>query len=447
MKLTRKMTLIGGGSYAWTDILFTTFIDNDFFGKETELCLYDINEKSLNNVYSYCQAYNEKYADKAITLTKTLDEDQALDGADYVIIAISHGGLQPELEDHYIARRHGFYNIKGSESGIAGASRTVRNVPEFIRIARKMNLLCPGAKLLNVTNPLTALTRCVHKYADVEAIGFCHGVVDCVKVLRPLLGVTDYNDISFSVTGLDHCSYLTDIRVRGEDALEILRNKGVIEDAWAGKSIVELEDKFAGMDDNRLRFIIWDILGCLPSITDDHCAEFFYQITGTKENREFFNMHYDRIEERKKIIDNATGRIMKWLDKNEVPSYYVGREVLHKAVEAFEGGRKFYDVINYRNKGQVPELPMDTVVETFANIDATGVHPSIASPMPKAVEAVVRSTALREEMFMEAAVEWDVNKLTSALAIDPLVQDFRQVRQIAREILDYNAQFLPKGWV
>jgi alpha-galactosidase/6-phospho-beta-glucosidase family protein len=81
----------------------------------------------------------------------------------------------------------------------------------------------------------------------------------------------------------------------------------------------------------------------------------------------------------------------------------------------------------------------------MVTVDATGFHPAIANPLPMAAQAIVFPTALREEMFMEAAVEWDVHKLTSALCIDPLVQDFTRVRDVARDILDYNRQFLPKN--
>jgi alpha-galactosidase/6-phospho-beta-glucosidase family protein len=62
--------------------------------------------------------------------------------------------------------------------------------------------------------------------------------------------------------------------------------------------------------------------------------------------------------------------------------------------------------------------------------------------MPKAVEAIVRPTVLREELFMEAAVEWNADKLVAALAIDPLVQDFRRVRAVVQDMMDYNAQWL-----
>ena len=51
MKL--KIAMIGGGSYSLAYGLFSTFLDNPFFDKETELCLYDINEKALNDVYTF----------------------------------------------------------------------------------------------------------------------------------------------------------------------------------------------------------------------------------------------------------------------------------------------------------------------------------------------------------------------------------------------------------
>lgn len=444
MKL--KISMIGGGSYSWTYGLFSTFLDNSFFGHETELCLYDINAKSLEDVYTFCSYYNQQYPDKAITLTKTLREDEALTGSDYVVVAISHGGLAAELEDHYIARRHGFYNVKGSESGIAGASRTMRHVPEFIRIARKMKQLCPDAVLLNVTNPLSALTHCVQRYADVQAIGFCHGIRNHLEILLPYFGAKSFDEVSFSVSGVDHCSFLTDVRFHGQDALQIMRDKGMIEAAWAGKNNITFDDPFAGRENQRIRFILWDMLGCMPGLSDEHCAEFYYQTTGTKENRDRFGMHYDRIQDRSASVKRLRDNIVVPLETGHMPPFRVSDERPDRVIEALEGGREFYDSMNYRNLGQARELPLDTVVETMVTFDATGVHPAIANPLPKAAQAIVLPTALREELFMEAAVEWDARKLTSALCIDPLVQDFTRVRAVVQDIMDYNAQWLPKNW-
>ena len=439
-----KISMIGGGSYSWTYGLYSTFLDNPFYDKETELCLYDINEKALNDVYAFCKYYNDRSPEKAITLTKTLSEDEALEGSDFVVIAISHGGLEAELEDHRIPRRYGFYNVKGSESGIAGASRTIRHVPEFIRIARKMKRLCPNASILNVTNPLTALTRCVQKYADVHAVGFCHGIRNHLEILLPYFGAKSFDEVSFSVSGVDHCSFLTDIRFHGQDALKIMRDKGMIEAAWAGKSNITYDDPFAGRENQRIRFILWDMLGVMPGLSDEHCAEFYYQTSGTQENRDRFGMHYDRIADRSNSVKRLRDQIVVPLETGNMPALRISDERPDRVIEALMGGREFYDVVNYRNLGQVRELPLDTVVETMVTFDATGAHPAIANPLPMAAQAIVIPTALREEMFMEAAVEWDANKLTSALCIDPLVQDFTKIRDVVKDLMDYNAQFLPK---
>ena len=443
MKL--KITMIGGGSYSWTYGLFSTFLDNPFYDRETELCLYDIDENALSDVFAFCSYYNNRYPEKSIRLTQSLNEDKALDGADYVVAAISHGGLKAELEDHLIARRHGFYNVKGSESGIAGASRTIRHVPEFLRIARKMKSLCPDATMLNVTNPLTALTRCVQKYEDVHAVGFCHGIRNHLEILLPYFGAKGFDDVSFSVSGVDHCSFLTDVRFRGQDALKIMRDKGMIEAAWAGKSNISYDDPFAGRENQRIRFIVWDMLGCMPGLSDEHCAEFYYQTTGTQENRDLFGMHYDRVADRPASAKRMRDDIVIPLQTGQMPPLRISEERPDRVIEALQGGRQFYDVVNYRNLGQVRELPMDTVVETMVTFDATGVHPAIASPLPKAAQAIVLPTALREELFMEAAVEWDARKLASALCIDPLVQDFTRIRDVVKDIMDYNAQWLPKN--
>ncbi len=442
MKL--KISMIGGGSYSWTYGLFSTFIANPFFDKETELCLYDINAKALDDVYTFCTYYNNMFPDKAITLKKTLCEDEALEGSDFVVVAISHGGLEAELEDHYIARRHGFYNVKGSESGIAGASRTVRHVPEFVRIAKKMKRLCPKAVMLNVTNPLTALTHCVQKYAGVEAVGFCHGIRNHLEILLPYFGAKGFEDVSFSVSGVDHCSFLTDVKFHGEDALEIMRKKGMIEAAWAGKTNITYDDPFAGRENQRIRFIVWDMLGVMPGLSDEHCAEFYYQTTGTPVNRDLFGMHYDRIVDRTTSVKRLRENITIPLETGKMPEFHVSDERPDRVIEALSGGRPFYDVVNYRNLGQVRELPNDIVVETFVNFDATGAHPAIANPLPLAAQNIVIPTAVREQMFMEAAIDWDVNKLAAAISVDPLVQDFTKTRKVAQEILDYNAQFITK---
>ena len=437
-----KITMVGGGSYGWTDSLYKSFLINPFFNRETEICLMDINEKALEEMAAYCEQFNRAHPQRALTLSHTTCMEKAMEGADYAIVAIGHGGLEAEIEDHRIARRNGFYNIKGSEAGVAGASRTIRHVPEMTRIAGILKRQSPNAMLLNVTNPLTAITRAVEKYAGVKAIGFCHGVKNHLGVLAPYIGAESVDDLDFVVAGVDHASFLLDIRFHGRNALDILRKKGMIEAAWRGNTGITFDDPFAGRENQRIRFIIWDVLGYMPAISDEHCGEFFYQAIGTPELRERFGMHYDRIADRTQSVERFQGAIRQRLASGDMALPDSVGEVLDQAIEALEGGRRFRDVLNYRNLGQVDNLPRDAVVETLCEIDSTGVHPIWAGSLPPIVETVVRPLAVREEMYMEAAMEWDERKLSAALAMDPIVNDFTRVRKVAAEIMAYNRRFL-----
>lgn len=436
-----KITLVGGGSYSWTPVLVQNFLNNPFF-KDITFCLMDLNETALNEVHRLCQLHGRELPANGIQFTKAMKLEEALSGASYVIVAISQGGLDAELEDHRIARRYGFYNIKGSEVGIAGSSRTLRHVPELVRIARKMEKYCPQALLLNVTNPLTAITRAVNKYTSIRAVGFCHGVMNHLQLLFPFFGTDSWDGIDFNVAGVDHCSWLLDVKYRGKDMLQKLRDDGLVEKARQGFNIASYDDPFAGRENQRLRFLIWDIIGYLPALSDEHCVEFFGQIMKSKETRDYYKMDYDRIMERSATVQRDRERIQKTLVGQEPLVEGRSGEILDLFIQALSGGGECNDVLNYPNEGQIGNLPMDYVVETRCVVNATGVHPIHAGKLPPILDSIVRPVCIREELYMEAAMENDIRKLKSALSTDPLVNDFKCIDELCDELMNYNRKFL-----
>ena len=435
-----KITVIGGGSYAWMPHLLPNFISNEFF-TGVHICLMDINENALSDILAYTEKLKEARPGTGITFSTQTDLRKALDNADYVILAISQGGLKAELDDHVIARKYGHYNIKGSEVGIAGASRTLRHVRESVRIARLMETHCPGAMLLNVTNPLTAITRSVEKYTTIRAAGFCHGVNNHLQPLLPFIGCENKNELEFTVGGLDHCSFLLDLKYKGQDALQIMRKTGLIDKVLSGEKAAAYDDPFAGRENQRLRFLLWNIIGYLPSLSDEHCAEFYGQLVGTQELREHYKWSYDRIEERTKTVAHDKEHVLAMICGEHPVSLAPSSEIIDRFIQALHGGGAFVDVLNYRNIGQIPNLPMDTIVETKCLIDSVGVHPVMVGNLPPIVESIARPVAIREELFMQAGIEENVQKLKWALSTDPLVNEFRNIDALCDELMTYNLQF------
>ncbi|HCS73476.1 MAG TPA: hypothetical protein DIW17_06345 [Clostridiales bacterium] len=250
-----------------------------------------------------------------------------------------------------------------------------------------------------------------------------------------------WDEVSFNVGGIDHCSFFIDVKVREDDALKLMREKGLIDAAWRGESVFVSNNPYSRLEYQRIRFVLWDILGYLPAIGDEHIAEFFYQAIGTSELREQFGTHYDRIAERTNMVRRAKSEIKAGLDIGQVKLMECG-EILDQVIAALNGGPKITDVLNYKNIGQIQNMPSGFVVESICNVDALGVHPVVGSTLPPIIESIVRPMTLRQQLYMEAAMQWDEKKLIAALATDPIVNDFLRVKDVARDIMQYNKQFL-----
>ena len=267
-----KITIIGGGSYAWTPNLVGDFVLNDFFDG-SEICLMDINSDALKEVVVHCRMLMD-LSKVNLRFSTTSNLKEGIRNANYVIPAVAIGGMKATIQDHEIARKYGFWNIKGHDIGGAGFSRTLRHVPFMVQTARLMEkFAAPNAMLLNVTNPLVANTMAVYANTSIKAYGFCHGVHNHLEALLPLFGAKSMDEVEYVTIGVDHCSWLLDVKVNGRDALEMMRENGVIEAAYQNKTIIMTNDPFAGKEAERLRFVIWDQLGYFPAISDDHICE------------------------------------------------------------------------------------------------------------------------------------------------------------------------------
>ena len=145
----------------------------------------------------------------------------------------------------------------------------------------------------------------------------------------------------------------------------------------------------------------------------------------TEESRKYYGITYDRIVDRTKSVSKARDKIKDILNGTKEAEFKLSQEILDKFIAALNGGGGFVDVLNYPNVGQIGNLPKGTVVETKCLVDSNGVHPVNAGDLSPVLDSIVRPIAIREELYMEAAMENNFKKLRSALSMDPLVNDFK----------------------
>ncbi len=305
---------------------------------------------------------------------------------------------------------------------------------------------CPHAWLLNVSNPLSALTRVVAKETGIRALGLCHGVVGVAQEYAQFFRV-GLDHCAYVNSGLDHSAWFTEFVVDSRPAMDILREKGL--DAWLAKSPVEAkaDPVFAPLYGLRCGLLLGQQLGALPAIGDRHMVEFFPTFLQGLQNVDRYGLVRTTIADRERYYQSCRSRLLSWLDRpgalsTEAASGREGDDVAAWVV-ALSGGPAVEDNVNAPNVGQIPELPLGAVVETRGLLDGAGFHPFTRS-LPKQLAAVIYPHAMRGELVVEAGVEGDVGKALAALTTDSLVAAVETARPMLQDMMAANRRWLPQ---
>src|SRR5580658_6919516 len=216
-----QVTIVGGGSYQWSPKLITDLLAVAPLA-EMHLVLEDIDPAPLVKMEAYARLANEKMGTK-ITVSTTTDQKRAVDGADFVIVTISTGGFDSMGLDIDIPARYGIKQSVGDSVGPGGISRSLRNIPILVGLGRDMEEGCPDAWMLNITNPMTCLTRSVCKETSIKTVGLCHEVGHfCMDVA--IAFQKPHTAIRPTVVGINHFPVITALDIDGADGLALIRD-------------------------------------------------------------------------------------------------------------------------------------------------------------------------------------------------------------------------------
>ncbi len=258
-----------------------------------------------------------------------------------------------------------------------------------------------------------------------------------------LLGENNLDNVVFTTTGIDHCSWLTQFRINGKDGFELLKEKGFYHADGNLPQEAKTLDFFAGAEGNRAVFALWKELGYLPAISDRHIIEFFPDFLTDKSLMNKYKIRRTSIEERRKGKEAARQKIERWISGKEKTEIGRTNDIVIELIEALEGKRKLYDVLNFPNIGQIPNLPEGSVVETFCHVDSNGIHSVCAGEMPPLLDAIIKPHILRQEMSIEASLKSSFDLAVSVLAIDPLIKSITDARSMLNEMIHANIEYLP----
>jgi alpha-galactosidase len=406
------------------------------------IVLHDVDPQALALVHGLGRRMVERLGRGCVEQASDLDE--ALVGADFVILTITTGGLEAMRHDVEIPQRYGVYQSVGDTVGPGGLLRALRNIPVVVDLAERMERLCPDAWLLNYTNPMTVLCRAVTRTSRIRTIGLCHEWHGVRKKLSAAFGVPP-DEWQPRIVGINHLPWLLDLSAGGEDFMPRLHKLAAETLADGGLSD---DDARSTVDRGMVKSRLLQIYGGLPVAGDRHVAEFFPVFLGEAAGMgRRWGIERTPIEERYAWRGEARREIEHLMGDDAALDQRLAKrsgEAADAIISALATGGRYEGIMNLPNRGQVPNLPPEVVVETLGVVEggsAAGLPAGAASP---AIEAILLRHIANQELTVEAALTGSRTLALQALLGDALCPpDLHAAEQMLGEMFEANRRYLP----
>ena len=439
-----RIVLIGGGSYAWTPRIATDIMLEPALAGSV-LVLHDIDLASQEELAAYCRLVSERLDTKGQVETES-DLKKAVQGADFVLLTISTGGLDSMAYDIEIPARYGVMQPVGDTVGPGGLVRSLRNIPVVVDIAKTVESVAPEAWFLNYTNPMSTLTRAIYAKTSLKTVGLCHELFGLLDKVSTILGI-ERDKMVAEVGGINHLSWVLSLQAEGRDLLAEMKtywqkNRGKFLDF--DKNDVPQEPF---KDRMILKLSLLEIYGCLATAGDRHVAEFFpYFLSEKAHHGADYGVGLTTIDHRRRNLAAAQKRVRDLIKHPDRIPLEPSNEAASNIIASIAEGRETIHILNLPNKGQIDNLPREAIVETMGVVGPNGPKGIAVGELPAGVASIVRRHLENQEMTLEAAFTGDRNLALQALLNDPLMEGcgFSLASKMLDELLEAHASFLPQ---
>ncbi len=356
----------------------------------------------------------------------------ALEGADFVINMVQIGMHQATLIDFEIPRKYGLKQTIADSMGVGGIFRGLRTIPFVLELAAEMEELCPGAMLLNYTNPMSMLTWAVYKaHPSVPVVGLCHNVPYTVREIASYIGVP-HEELAYDGAGINHIVWLTRLEHGGEDAYPRL---------------------FAAMEDpdvyakDKVRFELMRRFGYFVTESSEHNAEYTPYFLRDEALIDEFDVPVDEYVRRSEenLAEYAQTR-RKLRSGEPFPlerSVEYGSLIIHSLVTG--EARMIYASVE--NTNLVENLPRGCCVEVAVAVDGTGFRPCHYGELPVQLAAHCAPHAAVQDLTVRAALEGNRDHVYHAAMLDPhtaSVLSLDEIWAMCDELIEAHGDALPK---
>jgi alpha-galactosidase len=433
-----KIAFIGAGSLGFTRELARDILTFPLL-EDAELRLMDIDAERLDFSRRAVSRIVEM-GGRPAKVVATMDRAEALRGADVVMCTILAGGTEVWRHDIEIPERYGVDLCVGDTRGPSGIFRFLRTAPVMESIVRDMERLCPGAVLLNYTNPMAMLCSDLQKLSKVTVTGLCHSVQGTARMLAGWIGAP-YEEIDYVCAGINHQAWYKEFKWKGKDAYPLIREAVARPEVYAEEPV--RNEMFLALDyyvtessGHNSEYNPW--FRKRKDLIEKYCSK------GTGWNP---GEHAYILKDYRRNEATWKDEARSWFDAETPIDLARGEEYAAWIVNALAGGETFRFNGNVQNSGYVTSLPQGACVEVPVYVDRSGFHPVCVGELPPPCVMLTRLSSSIEETAVLANITGDSRLVFQAIAHDPLtaaVLSLDEIRSMVREMFAANKEWLPQ---
>ncbi len=452
-----KWTVIGGGGVR------SMFLAKSIAQKAAklqidELCFMDNNPEKLR-IYGEMAKQVAFLLCPTLRFTLTTDAVAAVRDADYVITTIRVGEDDMRVRDERIALDLG---VLGQETtGAAGFSFAMRSVPAlagYCELIRKYAK--PAVKVFNFTNPAGLVSQALFDMGYDFTYGICDAPSGMLHSVAALYGVP-VERLSAEVYGLNHLSFFSSITLDGREIIP---------------ELIENDEAYRKTD---MRYFEKALLRDRNCILNEYLYYYYYRekavanILHAKQTRgeQIAEINRHMTAELSKLdaqrdFDRCLSVFNKWYGMRE--NQYMAEEtgvkregawrfdpyekdaggyagVALKFMEIAQSGTHGSMILCVPNRGAIPGLLDDDVVEITCDIDRDGCYPHRFAAVDEQNLELIRRVKIYERLASAAIRQKSRDKAVQALTLHPLVNSYSLAKTLADQYIAHNRGY-SDGW-
>jgi alpha-galactosidase len=444
---------IGGGSMNWAwAVMGDLALEPALSG---EVRLYDINPQAAKANEAIGNGLNSHKDTRSQWRYRACDSlGEALCGADFVIISILPGTFDAMASDIETPEAYGIYHPVGDTAGPAGVVRAMRTVPMMARIGEAVRDYCPGAWVINYTNPMAVSVNALYRvFPNIKAIGCCHEVFHIQSLLAEIAKAETgeeavKEDISLNVLGVNHFTWVNRAAYGSLDLMPLFAQFAG-EHAAKGYALHESDRDPANVfrNMNRVCFDLFLRYHTIPAAGDRHIAEFLppwylYSPEAPAEWGFALTPVSDRKRWRRDLIKKRERILAGQEEYTPKPSGEEGT----KLIKALLGYGQVTANVNLPNTGQMADIKAGAVVETNALVGRDAVNAVYTGKPEAPVHMMVEKQIQLQDALVTACLEYDLPLAFQVFLEDNLMRlNINEAKGLFKKMLENTKEYLT-GW-